>query len=212
MPKHALAERSELAASLRSAGPEQPTLCGDWSTNQLAAHLVLRERSVTELAGRAPVARLQAFAQRHIDSYVAATPYEQLVAAVEQGPPAYSPFALPPLREAVNLLEYLIHGEDVRRAAPQWQPRALPIDRQQAIWSKLRLAARLTMRSMPGPVAVEWPSHGRFSVGRGPARVVVTGDPVELALVAFGRQRVAQVEYTGEPADIEAVRTAKVAI
>jgi uncharacterized protein (TIGR03085 family) len=212
MPKHALAERSELAASLRSAGPDQPTLCGEWSTNQLAAHLVLRERSVTELAGRVPVARLQALAQRHIDGYVAANSYEQIVTTVGQGPPAYSPFALPPVRETVNLLEYLIHAEDVRRAAPQWQVRAVPIDRQRAIWSKLRLAARLTMRSMPGPVEVVWPSHGRFSVGRGPARVVVTGDPVELALLAFGRQRVAQVDYTGEPGDIEAVRTAKVAI
>jgi hypothetical protein len=52
MPRYALDERSDLADSLRTAGPDAPTLCGDWSTNQLAAHLVLPERSVTEVLGR----------------------------------------------------------------------------------------------------------------------------------------------------------------
>jgi uncharacterized protein (TIGR03085 family) len=212
MPNHALAERSDLVASLQSAGPDQPTRCGEWTTTQLAAHLVLRERSLAELAGRVPVGRFQAFAQRHLDAYVAEHSYEQLVAAIEQGPPRFSPFAVPVVRESVNLLEYLIHAEDVRRAVPGWEPRALPIDRQQAIWAKLRIAARLTMRSVPLPIELSWPGRGVVSVGRGPARVVVSGDPVELALVAFGRQDVAAVDYAGSPADVTAVRTAEISI
>jgi uncharacterized protein (TIGR03085 family) len=212
MPNHALNERTDLTASLLAAGPDAPTLCGEWTTNQLAAHLVLRERSLAELGGRLPVARLQAIAHRRIDDYVAANSYPDIVAAVEQGPPVFSPFAVPPIREAVNLLEYLIHDEDVRRAAPGWQPRVVQIDRQQAVWSKLRLMARLTLRSLPVAVELVWPSHGSVSVGRGPARVTITGDPVELALVAFGRQRVAQVQYDGTAEDVASVRDAKIAI
>jgi uncharacterized protein (TIGR03085 family) len=212
MPNHALDERTDLAASLRTAGPDVPTLCGEWTTSQLAAHLVLRERSLIELAGRLPVARLQALAQRHIDTYVAAHPYEHIVAAVEQGPPIYSPFALPLVREAVDLLEYVVHNEDVRRAAPEWLPRTMPIARQQAVWSKLRMGARLTMRSLPVPVELVWPSHGSVSIGRGLSRVTVTGDPVELAMLAFGRQRVAKVDYEGAPDDIASVRAANIAI
>src|ERR1700712_2118212 len=120
MPRHALDERSDLADSLRTAGPQAPTLCGEWSTNQLAGHLVLREKSPTELLGRIPSDRLHAVAQRSIDRYVNARSYEQLVAEVAAGPPMLSPFALAPIRENVNLLEYLIHNEDVRRAGPEW--------------------------------------------------------------------------------------------
>jgi hypothetical protein len=171
MPNHALDERSDLTASLRAAGPDAPTLCGEWTTNQLAAHLVLRERLLSELAVRVPIAR-----------------------------------------EAVNLLEYLVHNEDVRRAGTEWEPRALAIDRQQAVWAKLRKGARLTMRSVSVPLRLEWPSRGAITVGRGGTRVTVTGDPVELALVAFGRQPVARVDYDGAPDDIAAVRGAKIAI
>ena len=40
----------------------------------------------------------------------------------------------------------------------------------------------------------------------------VTGDPVELALVAFGRQRVAHVDYDGTAEDVDVVRGARIAI
>jgi hypothetical protein len=42
--------------------------------------------------------------------------------------------------------------------------------------------------------------------------VIVTGDPLELALVAFGRQRVARVGYDGPPDAIEALREARIAV
>ena len=42
--------------------------------------------------------------------------------------------------------------------------------------------------------------------------VTVTGDPVELALVAFGRQRVAQVVYDRDPTDVATVSGAKISI
>jgi hypothetical protein len=42
--------------------------------------------------------------------------------------------------------------------------------------------------------------------------VTVGGEPVELALVAFGRQRVAQVDYDGSAADVATVSGAKIRI
>ncbi len=212
MPGHALQERVELAETLRSTEPTAPTLCGEWSAAQLAAHLVLRERSLTEVLGRVPSERAHAVAQRALDAYIARTSYREMVAAFADGPPPWSPFAFPPAREAVNLLEYVIHHEDVRRAADGWVPRVLPAQRQAAVWSRLRLGARLTLRSVPVPVRLVSPDHGEVSVGRGAAAVTVTGAPEELALVAFGRQQVARVDYEGSAEAVERVRHADIAI
>jgi hypothetical protein len=64
----------------------------------------------------------------------------------------------------------------------------------------LRFAARLTLRQAPVGVVLVDPDGDRV-VGRRPVdgqSVVVSGDPVELTLVAFGRQRVAAVDYSGD--------------
>src|SRR3954469_15263191 len=44
-------ERSALVETMRSLGPDAPTLCGDWTTRDLAAHLVVRERRPGAAAG-----------------------------------------------------------------------------------------------------------------------------------------------------------------
>ncbi|HZZ97627.1 MAG TPA: TIGR03085 family metal-binding protein [Jatrophihabitantaceae bacterium] len=212
MDTHALDERNDLVESLRLAGPGAPTLIPEWTTSQLAAHLLLRERSFAELAGRVPVQRMRDYAQRHLDAYAATHEYEQVIADFAAGPPIWSPLARPRLREALNLLEYVIHNEDVRRAGQQWQPRAVPAKRVETIWARLRVGARMTMRSVPVPVQLAWPDHASATIGRGAPRVTVTGDPVELALVAFGRQRIAQVDYEGTDEDVTTVRDWPIAI
>jgi uncharacterized protein (TIGR03085 family) len=215
MQHHAVDERLELAHTLRAVGPGRPTLCGDWTTGELAAHLVLRERSVRELGGRTPLPALKRWAESGIGDYLAQTGFTVVVDQVETGPPRWSPWAMPAVREAVNLLEYVVHHEDVRRAAAPWSPRPMPLARQQAIWSRLRLAAPLTMASVPVGVELRWPSHGTITTRRarhGYPVVAITGDPVELALVAFGRQRVATVALDGEPEDVAALSGARIAI
>lgn len=42
---YAREERAALAALLEDSGPDGPTLCEGWLTRDLAAHLVLRERT-----------------------------------------------------------------------------------------------------------------------------------------------------------------------
>jgi uncharacterized protein (TIGR03085 family) len=217
MVQLALAERHALAQTLRSVAPNAPTLSGDWTAAQLAAHLVLRERSAVELLGRLPNRRLQALAQRQIDDLVAREPYEQLVLAVERGPswkdatwpvPTSVVWSLPPVRERANLLEYLIHHEDVRRAQAGWAPRSLPAELQTAVWHRLPVTVRLTMRALPLGVALSRPGHGEVRIGRARRHgvaVTVRGEPVELALFAFGRHAVARVDLDGRPDDVAAV-------
>jgi len=217
-------ERRSLAETLRRTDPAAPTLSGDWTAAQLAAHLVLRERSATELLGRIPNASMQRIAQREIDRLVAKQPYPQIVAAVDAGPswrdarfplPTALIWSLPPVREGANLLEYLVHHEDVRRAAADWAPRALPADLVAEVWRRLPASIRLTMRRVPVGVALAWPDHGEVRTARGKrhgVRVTVTGDPVELVLFAFGRRGVAQVELTGSAEDIDRVRRAPVGL
>jgi uncharacterized protein (TIGR03085 family) len=209
---YALDERTDLVETLRAAGAGAPTLIPDWTTSQLAAHLVLRERSFAELAGRVPVDRFRDFAQRRLDQYVAGRQYEQLVGDFDAGPPWWSPLAVRSVREALNLLEYVVHHEDVRRAAEGWQPRELPDDRVRAVWSRLRVGAKMTMRSVPIPVRLSWPGHEEATVGRETPRVTVVGDPVELAMLAFGRQRVARVQFRGDDDDVAIVRDATISV
>jgi uncharacterized protein (TIGR03085 family) len=215
MPSFAVAERRELAATLRATGPGVPTLCGGWTSEQLAAHLVLRERSLVEVVGRLPIAALHEYAEQRLDRYATSRPFGRLADEVLTGPPWWSPWSIPPLREAVNLLEYTVHHEDLRRGAGDLSPRPLPVDRQWAIWRKLRAASRFTLRSVPVTVVLAWPSHGEIGPRRnrpGRPTVTATGDPVELALVAFGRQRAAHVDYTGATEAIDTLTGARIAI
>ena len=89
----------------------------------------------------------------------------------------------------------------------------LPLAEQQAVWQRLRMSARLTMRQVPQSVRLVWPGHGEVVTRRSTARqVTVTGDPVELALLTMGRQRVAKVSYDGPPDDVASLSGARIAI
>lgn len=220
MPHFAVLERRALAETLRRTDPDTPTLSGMWTAAQLAAHLVLRERSAVELLGRLPNKRMQQIAQRQIDNLVAKQPYAQIVAAVDSGPswrdltlplPTALVWAVPAVRERANLIEYLVHHEDVRRAQPNWTPRDLPTDLVGEVWRRLPVTIRLTMRRVPVGVALAWPGRGEVRTPRAKLRgpkVTVTGDPVELLLFAFGRRSVAQVKLDGSPEDVATVTQA----
>ena len=79
-------ERAELADLLAAVGPDSPTLCGGWSTRDLAAHLVLRERRPDAAAGIL-VKPLAAYTAR-VQEELAAHSWDELVSQVRSGPPA----------------------------------------------------------------------------------------------------------------------------
>jgi uncharacterized protein (TIGR03085 family) len=196
MTTHAQRERLLLADLLESSGPDAPTLCEGWTTRDLAAHVVVRERRGDAAAGQL-IPQLADRLDRVHKEY-AAKPYDELVQLIRTGPPRLSPFALKQLDEASNTVEFYVHAEDVRRAAPDWTPRAVDPVFADALWSRLERAARVLGRRSPVGLVLRRPDGQTAVAHKGSPVVTVTGEPGELTLFVFGRQRVAKVEAAGE--------------
>ncbi|WP_085995191.1 TIGR03085 family metal-binding protein [Nocardia paucivorans] len=193
-------ERRALVETMEIAGPDAPTLCGEWTVRDLAAHLVVRERR----PDAAPGILLRPFAGylRRVQDKAARRPFPDLLDRVRNGPPWWSP--LRPVDAVANLSEMFVHHEDVRRARPGWEPRELSAEDQQRLWSMVRRVASMTYRRSPVPVDLVTPEGARTRVGAKVGDpVTVTGTPAELLLHAFGRDQV-RIETAGDP---EAVRT-----
>ncbi|GGM43415.1 TIGR03085 family metal-binding protein [Dactylosporangium sucinum] len=205
MTAFARAERAALADSLLAAGPDAPTLCAGWATRDLAAHLVLRERRPDAAAGI--LLRPLAGHTRRVQERLAKTDYTALVGRVRT-PPAW----IKPVDEAMNIVEYFIHHEDVRRARPGWTPRDLPDSYEAALAGRAKGSARLSARRFPATIIVDIPGHEGTRVGRGGPEVTVTGTPGELLLFFTGRQEHARVEIDGPAETGERLRTARLGL
>ncbi|MFF2950800.1 TIGR03085 family metal-binding protein [Kitasatospora sp. NPDC057965] len=208
MSNHALAERHRLAELLAAAGPDAPTLCAGWSTRDLAAHLVIRERRPDAAAG-IRVGPLAGWTHRVQESY-ADRPYEELVRMFRSGPPVLSLFSLPGADEAANTVEYYVHAEDVARAGEGPGPRPVPPGRVEALWRRLPLIARLEAgRRSPVRLQLSHPDGRSLTVGpAGMPTVRITGEPGELVLFAFGRGARAELTVDGPEDAVEALRHA----
>jgi uncharacterized protein (TIGR03085 family) len=208
---YARAERAALSDLLDRLGPQAPTLCAGWSTFDLAAHLVLRERRPDAAAGIVvkPLARYSAKVQ---ESLKAKHGHAGLVRLVRSGPGGLYQ-RIPGLDEAVNTLEFLVHHEDVRRAQPEWEPRDLPEQLEKLLWARLSKGARLMLRRAPVGVVLHRLGGGVALGGnRNVPHVDVTGKASELLLFCFGRQKHARVEVSGEAADIARLRDATLGV
>lgn len=196
-------ERAALVATMRETGPDHPTLCGDWTTRDLAAHLVVRERR----PDAAPGILIPAFAgytarvQEHV---TAETDWTDLLDRVASGPPG--PLKL--VDPLINVSEMYIHHEDVRRATPGWEPRDLDDEATKALARQVGLMSRMALAKTPGQVILRTPDGKTLAtVGKG-ATVVVTGDPLELLMFSSGRDQ-ARVEFTGADADVAALKASR---
>jgi uncharacterized protein (TIGR03085 family) len=209
MTDYARRERGQLADLLLQKGPDAPTLCTGWTTRDLAAHLVIRERRpdaslamlIPPLAGHG----------EHVRKVKAAEPYERVVAEV-RNPPLWSPVSNPVTDEMANALEFFIHHEDVRRGAPGWEPRVLDTGQQKAIWNAVKLTARFGLRRLHMPVLLRAPGFGEVRVGGDVPQATLTAEPSELALFVSGRQRAARVDIEAPAETAEALRTAKLSM
>jgi uncharacterized protein (TIGR03085 family) len=200
MSTHAQRERLILADLLDTAGPDAATLCDGWTTRDLAAHLVVRERRADAAAG-ALIPQLAARSER-VRKEFAQKPYEELIQLIRTGPPRVSPFALKQVDEAANTVEFYVHAEDVRRAQPDWTPREIDPVFADALWSRLERAARLLGRKAPVGVVLRRPDGQTAVLHRGTPVVTVTGEPGELVMFAFGRTETARVETEGDKAAV----------
>ena len=197
-------ERHALVDTMRAVGPDAPTLCGDWTTRDLAAHLVVRERRLDATPGItiSALAGYTAHVQRQVTD---STDWDELLNKVSSGPPLYSPFKL--LDPVANMGEMFIHHEDVRRAQTGWEPRKLDDATVKALARGLSLMARLTLGGAPARVSLRTPDGKTVdAVGRGP-ELTVTGEISELTLFIAGRDE-ARLTFS-DPQTGQAVRAAR---
>ena len=195
-------ERAALVTTMRGVGPEQPTLCGDWTTRDLAAHLVIRERRLDAAPGIL-VPKFAGYTERVQNQVAAENDWNALLDQIASGPPLLSPFKL--LDPFVNVAEMFIHHEDVRRAVSGWEPRELDADTTASLARQVSLMSRMTMSKTPARVSLKTPDGKTLTtVGSGPA-VTVTGDPGELMMFISGRDQ-AKLTFTGDDAAVSAVK------
>jgi uncharacterized protein (TIGR03085 family) len=206
---YARAERAAFCDLVTALGPDAPTLCEGWTTRDLTAHLVVRERRPDASLG----ILLRPFAghTRRVQDETARKPFDELVGLV-RNPSPLSFGGLGPLDRLFNTSEFFIHHEDVRRAQPGWESRPLPPELARQLWSGTTGPAKLALRRYPAAVVLDAGSYGEARAGRGGDEVRVTGDPGELALFLSGRQRAARVEVTGPEALAERLRTSRLGI
>ncbi|GAA1999170.1 TIGR03085 family metal-binding protein [Brevibacterium samyangense] len=200
MTDFARSERLALTALLREVGPSAPTLCEGWTTEDLAIHLVVRDRFPTALPGNTAPGAVGRFPRllartESAEARLRSLAWEELVGLVGEGEPWWSPAGLPPVRELVNGTELLVHHEDVRRAQDEWAPRVLSDAHQRSAWNTVRMFARMSALRSGTRYALTalTPSGGVLETvecGRGTAggSVELRGEPLELLLWFFGRK------------------------
>lgn len=209
MTEYARTERLALAEEIARLGPDAPTLCTGWTTRDLAAHIVVRERRPDAALGI--VLKAASGHTRSVQQRAAAQDFPELLDQLRR-PPAWSLVSNPLLDEALNISEMFLHHEDVRRAQPEWSPRTLDPGFQAALWQRLRRIARLSLRRFPAVVVLDAGEYGAVTGGSGGARVTVSGDPGELSLFLSGRQLYAQTRLYGDEAAAERLKKAKLGV
>src|ERR671910_1961173 len=152
-------ERAELCDLFVARGPDAPTLCEGWATLDLAAHLVMREHDPRSGLAILGGDRFSALETKLMDR-ARAQGYVALVERLRAGPPLV-PWRMPGLRELLNLNEWFVHHEDVRRAgADPRPPRTDRPDLDDTLWTMLRRMSRLMLRKVRGAgVALDAPGH-----------------------------------------------------
>ncbi len=203
-------ERRHLTTLAREVGPDAPTLCAGWDVRDLVAHLVVREASPVALGVAVPAVKGALERERVRRSR---QEFTELVDQLRGGPPLLSVFSVPFADRLLNGTEFFIHHEDVRRAQPGWEPRALPVQVQDALWRTLQVAGRLAVVRVGVGVVAERPDTGdRTTLKGGSPSVVVRGAPAEVLLFVHGRRDHAQVDLVGDDDALAALRSARLGV
>jgi uncharacterized protein (TIGR03085 family) len=201
-------ERAQLSDLFDELGPQAPTLLEPWTTHDLAAHLVLRERDSLAAPGLVLPGAWGRFAEGRRRS-LARRDFDGLVATFRSGPPRGF-FRVGWVRRVPTLNEFFVHHEDVRRANGRG-PRTTEHAMDEALWRNVRGASWFLARRLRSTgVELEWTGTGKTArARRGDPVVHIAGSPGELLLYLFGRQDAACVELSGPAAAVQAVRDAK---
>lgn len=143
-------EREDLTADFRAADPDAPTLCAGWTVRHLCAHLVQRQRMVLrnvwdQVTTRSP--GHERIMSRLVEDAETPEGYAALVESFAKGPSRHS--LMGRFDEALNLVEYVVHREDLRRGSGPVPPRVLPEAELAEIWRRARPILKRAYRKSP---------------------------------------------------------------
>lgn len=201
------AERAALCDLFMKVGPDAPTLCEGWTTYDLAAHLVIRERKPLSGPGLVMGGTAARLTARILVRAKETHPYSGLVALVRSGPPRL----LTPFDKVMNLTEYFVHHEDVRRGGGDTTPRTPQelADVEAALWKSLRRSAKFLTRPLRAAgLDLVGPGGDVIHARPGTPTATLAGTPGEIVLFLSGRTGAAHVELGGPPPAVDALRGA----
>lgn len=183
-------QRAALADLLEELGPFATTRCEGWQTQELAAHLYVREHRLAALPGIGSE-KFAAKTERIQRETLHELGYPAIVKAIRT--PGWIMF---PVDNLVNSGEYFMHHEDVLRANGRAQ--VLKPGEQRDLWPMTKVLARKTNMKFKGHVRLQRTDSGEVAqIGRGPHPLTISGLPSEILLHLSGRE--AEVAITGEP-------------
>jgi uncharacterized protein (TIGR03085 family) len=204
-----LRERRELSDLFLELGPDVPTLCEGWSALDLATHLVVRERSVRGAPGILLGEKIKRLGEAtdHAMAREAERGFDAVVERVRSGPPIHMRLFSP----LINLNEFAIHHEDLRRANGLTARTDRP-DLQDGLWKSLKRGIRL----IPGRpkkigLVLARPDGTTIVSGEEPA-ARIAGEPLEIAMYLFGRRANADVSITGDAEAVSAYTEANLGL
>ena len=199
----AAAERNALADLFLERGPDEPTLAGEWTTNDLLAHLVIRERRPDAAPGI--LIPPLSFWTRACPGPGRAAGLRRQRRADPQRPAVVEPdgAALPRRRGRPGVL----HPPRGRAPRRRGLGAAAPGARRAtgSSWKQLGLLGKLVYRSSPVGVTLRAPDGREHAAKSGPRPVTIVGEPGELVIYTSGREQ-AVVSFEGEPADVATVK------
>jgi uncharacterized protein (TIGR03085 family) len=188
-------------------GPDAPTLCEGWTTADLATHLIVRERKPLAGPGLVLGRPFKGLLDREMARTKSSHSYDALVALVRSGPPRW----LRPVDSLINLNEFFVHHEDVRRGGGDHTPRPADqiADLEAVLWRALRPQAGFLARRVRGTgLDLVRPDGQVIRARRGTPKVTVAGRAGEIVLYLMGRRQAAQIEIDGPPDAVATVTAA----
>ena len=181
----------------------------DWAYRKRAEGSSFEMATLVRLLMGRTLLRVLSDHTNRVQRQLAMGDYPALVSKVRQPPLWVRPDTV---EETMNLVEFFVHHEDVRRAAPGWTPRQLSFEYERRLSDRLRGSAKLSARRFPATIIAHAPGAEPLRVGAGGDQLDVRGAPGELLLFFVGRQRVADVEVAGPAPLADRLRTARLGL
>ena len=166
-------ERAAMSNLFDEVGPDAPTMCEGWTTRDLLAHLLVRERR-PDASGGILVPALAKRTERVMND-IARAPYTTMIEQFRNGPPLWSPFAIPFVGDRANVAEFFVHHEDIRRAVAEWTPRPAEPARDESLWKVLHLMGRVLYRRSPVGVTLRSAGHDDVNDNKKTPAIIVVG-------------------------------------